>query len=182
MNLIPLSYLRGERYRRWLKGTFVVLLLIGVIGSLISILLPFRIYALQEEVVRLKADPIVAYSDQRNEMLKVLYEKEELLKSLEEGRKKLNIERGTYFLELEHIFSFSENMLSLEQVSYRGWGQGWEVVGSSKELEFIQLYKESLLSIYGEEELDFRVEKEGEVWYFSFALVQKERAADEAME
>lgn len=182
MNLIPLSYLRGERYRKWLKGTFFIVLLIGVIGSLISILLPLRIYALQEEVARLKADTIVAHSDQREEMLKGLYEKEERLKSLEEGRGKLNLERAAYFLELEYIFSFSEAMLSLEQVAYEGWESGWKVVGKSRELEFIKLYRESLLSIYSEEELDFQIEKEGEVWYFSFVLVKEEGAKDEALE
>lgn len=182
MNLIPLSYLKGERYRKWLKGTFFMVLLIGAIGSLISILLPFRIYALREEVARLKIEPIVVNSNNRDEMLKALYEKKELLKFLEGGSEKLNIERAAYFLELEHIFSFSENMLSLEQVSYKGWGQGWEVIGSSKELELIQLYKESLLSIYGEEEVEFQIEKEGEVWHFSFSLVKEEGAADEAME
>lgn len=182
MNLIPLSYLRGERYRKWLKRAFVMVLLIGVIGSLISILLPFRIYALQEEVARLKTDPIVEYSEQRDEMLKGLYEKEEFLKFLEEGRERLNVERQAYFEELEYIFSFSEAMLSLEQISYKGWGRGWEVVGSSKELELIKLYKESLLSIYGEEQLNFQIEKEGEVWHFSFTLVQEEGTSDETLE
>ena len=94
----------------------------------------------------------------------------------------MNLERTAYFLELEYIFSFSEAMLNLEQVAYEGWESGWKVVGKSRELEFIKLYRESLLSIYSEEELGFQIEKEGEVWYFSFVLVKEEGAKDEALE
>lgn len=182
MNLIPLSYLREERYRKWLKQVFFIILSIGVIGSFISMVLPFRIYALKEKVDRLKTDSMVSYNAQREEILKAIYEKEKFLKSLEEGREKLNLKRKAYFSDLEYIFSFSDSMLSLDQVSYGGYGKGWEAVGKSKELEFIKLYKESLLSIYGEEQLDFQIEKEGEDWYFSFLLTQEEGVVNENLE
>ena len=182
MNLIPLSYLRGERYRKWLKNMFIIGLLIGCIGSGMSILLPFKITTLQEEIETLKRNDAFDYREAREEVLGGIYEKEEVLKVLEEERQKINLEKKAYFLDLEYIFSLSQTMISLHQVIYNGHAHIWEVVGSSKELEYIKLYKESLLGVYGEQRLNFKMEKEGEEWFFSFKLAQDEEEWNETLE